>query len=104
MNLVSYGMPRVGNAAFANYVDAALSGNVTHINNREDPVPTVPSMHLGYVHPSGEVHIQDSGAWEVCPGQDNPSELCSVGDVPTVFQSNLTDHDGPYDGIIMGTC
>ncbi|KAF8493016.1 lipase [Russula emetica] len=73
-----YGLPRVGNADFANY---------------EDPVPIVPGKFLGYVHPSGEVHIQDSGFWD------------AVGDVPTVLQGTLSDHDGPYDdGIIMATC
>ena len=33
-------MPRVGNQAFANYIDA--NWGVTHVNNMEDPVPTVP--------------------------------------------------------------
>jgi predicted lipase len=101
----TYGMPRVGNAAFANYVDATHNGNLTHINNKEDPIATVPGMSLGYVHPSGEVHIQDSGSWVACSGQDNPSNLCIVGDVPTLFESNLSDHDGPYDdGIVMASC
>ena len=103
LTVISYGMPRVGNAAFANYVDATLSGNLTHINNKKDLVPIVPSRLLGYVHPAGEVHIQASGAWDACPGHDNPSNLCIVGDVPTVFEGELSDHDGPYDdGIVMG--
>jgi predicted lipase len=101
----TYGMPRVGNANFANYVDATHNGNLTHINNKEDPIPIIPGSFLGYVHPSGEVHIQDSGSWVACPGHDNPSNLCIVGDVPTVFQGNLLDHDGPYDdGIVMASC
>jgi len=105
VNAIAYGMPRVGNAAFANYVDATHNGNLSHINNKEDPIPIVPGMFLGYTHPSGEVHIQDSGSWVACPGQDNPSNLCSVGDVPTIFQSNKLDHDGPYDdGVMMATC
>ncbi len=105
VNAITYGMPRVGNAAFADYVDAAHNGKLSHINNKEDPIPTVPEMFLGYKHPSGEVHIQDSGSWVACPGQDNPSNLCSVGDVPTVLQSNILDHPGPYDdGINMVTC
>ena len=45
------------------YLDA-----LTHINNKEDPIPTVPGMFLSYVHPAGEVHITDAGAWEACPG------------------------------------
>jgi predicted lipase len=103
VSAITYGMPRVGNAAFANYVDATHNGMLTHINNKEDPVPILPGKFLGYVHPSGEVHIQDSGSWVACSGQDNPSNLCIVGDVPTVLQGNSSDHDGPYDdGIVMG--
>ena len=71
VEVIGYGMPRVGNQAFANFIDSQLQGRVTHVNNREDPIPTLPPMlllGLGYHHPSGEVHIQDSGAWDACPG------------------------------------
>ncbi|TFY56839.1 hypothetical protein EVJ58_g7393 [Rhodofomes roseus] len=98
---VGYGLPRVGNQAFANYVDA-LSTSVTHINNKEDPIPILPGMFLGFVHPSGEVHIEDSGEWASCPGQDNPSTQCIVGDVPSIVDGDESDHDGPYNGITMG--
>jgi hypothetical protein len=57
---------------------------------------------LGYAHASGEVHIQDNGQWLSCPGQDNPSTLCIVGDVPTIFDGNTGDHVGPYNGVIIG--
>ncbi|KAI0075335.1 lipase [Panus rudis PR-1116 ss-1] len=97
---ITYGMPRVGNQAFADYVDSHLS--LTHINNKEDIVPIVPGRFLGFHHPSGEVHIQDSNAWEACPGQDNTSSQCIVGDVPNIFEGNESDHDGPYDGVEMG--
>jgi predicted lipase len=68
VKVMSYGMPRVGNQAFANFIDSQLSGRVTHVNNQEDPVPVVPGKVLGFHHPSGEIHIQDSGAWDACPG------------------------------------
>jgi len=68
VKVISYGMPRVGNQKFANFVDSQLSGRVTHVNNREDPIPIVPGRLLGYHHPSGEIHILDSGAWDACPG------------------------------------
>jgi predicted lipase len=68
VKVISYGMPRVGNQAFANFVDSQLSGVVTHINNEEDPIPIVPGRTLGFHHPSGEIHIQDSGVWDACPG------------------------------------
>lgn len=98
---VCYGLPRVGNQAFADYVDAHVT-SFNRINNMEDPVPILPGRFLGFHHPSGELHIQDSGAWDACPGQDNTSDLCIVGDVPTIFSADESNHDGPYDGIEMG--
>ncbi|PPR00191.1 hypothetical protein CVT26_009043 [Gymnopilus dilepis] len=97
---VGYGLPRVGNQDFANYVDANLQ--VTHINNKEDPIPIVPGRFLGYHHPSGEVHIMDNNQWVSCPGQDNASTECIVGDVPNIFDGDESDHDGPYNGVEMG--
>ncbi|KAF4593718.1 hypothetical protein EYR40_008508 [Pleurotus pulmonarius] len=93
---IGYGMPRVGNQDFANYVDSHIS--LTHINNREDFVPILPGRFLGYSHPAGEVHIQDSGAWTSCAGQDNTNSACTVGDVGNIFEGSAGDHSGPYDG------
>ncbi|KAL6307289.1 lipase [Sparassis latifolia] len=105
---IGYGLPRVGNQAFANYVDAGLT-NVTHVNDKKDVIAIVPPTSLGFIHPSGEVHIEDWGDWDACPGrfiflswQENPSPLCIVGDVPTVLQGNIVDHLGPYNGIWIG--
>ena len=58
---------KVGNQAFANYVDAHVT-SLTHVNNKQDPVPILPGLLLGYHHPSGEVHIDKSNAWMSCPG------------------------------------
>ena len=57
VHMISYGMPRVGNVAFADHVDATHRGRLTHINNKEDLIPILPGMFLGYVHLAGEVHI-----------------------------------------------
>jgi len=101
LRFVGYGLPRVGDQAFADYVDA-LGASVTHVNNKEDFVPILPGRFLGFVHPAGEVHITDAGAWEACPGQDNPSTECIVGDVSSIFSGEEADHDGPYDGVKIG--
>jgi len=97
---VVYGLPRVGNQAFADYVDAHQ--HLTHINNKKDPIPIVPGRFLGFVHPAGEVHIMADNSWVSCPGQDNTSSECEVGDVPNIFESSPSDHTGPYDGVNMG--
>ncbi|CAK5278144.1 unnamed protein product [Mycena citricolor] len=96
---ILYGMPRVGNQAFAEFV--SVGNTITHVNNREDLVPILPGRFLGYRHPTGEIHIQDSGAWLACPGMDNNSTLCTTGDVPTLLQGNTSDHTGPYNGILI---
>ncbi|KAH9951087.1 Alpha/Beta hydrolase protein [Amylocystis lapponica] len=98
---IGYGLPRVGNQAFADYVDG-MGVSITHVNNEEDPIPIVPGRFLGYAHPSGEVHIADSGEWASCPGQDNTSTQCSTGDVPNIVDGTLSEHDGPYNGVHMG--
>ncbi|KAF8814002.1 hypothetical protein BYT27DRAFT_7083008, partial [Phlegmacium glaucopus] len=98
--MIGYGMPRVGNQAFADYLDANL--NVTHINNKKDLFPIVPPPGLGYHHPSGEVHITEDNQWVSCPGQENPSTQCIVGDVPNIFDGDTSNHAGPYDGVTIG--
>ncbi|OBZ72588.1 Lipase [Grifola frondosa] len=100
VRFIGYGLPRVGNQAFANYVDAQQT-SVTHVNNKEDIVPILPGRFLGFHHPSGEVHIEDSGEWASCPGQDNTSNQCIVGDVPNIFEGDEANHDGPYDGHVQ---
>ncbi|KAH8833449.1 hypothetical protein DL96DRAFT_1552397 [Flagelloscypha sp. PMI_526] len=109
-------MPRgVGNQAFADYVDRNV--NVTRINNRKDPVPTVPGLFLGYHHSSGEKHLDKDGV----KGQDNPNISCSTGSVSTLADGSVEDHSGlhfslsslqsysnigplgPYAGIKMGS-
>ena len=103
ITFIGFGVPRVGNQAFANYLDAhAAVTSITHVNNKEDIVPILPGMFLGYHHPSGEVHIMDSGGWVACPGQDNESDECIVGDVANIFEGDESDHDGPYNGVEMG--
>nr|VWP02258.1 Uncharacterized protein [Ganoderma boninense] len=103
VSFVGFGLPRVGNQAFANYVDAHDSiTSITHINNREDPIPILPGRFLGFHHPSGEIHIQDSGEWLACPGQDNTNSECIVGDVKNLLDGHESDHDGPYNGVTMG--
>ncbi|CUA68360.1 hypothetical protein RSOLAG22IIIB_07878 [Rhizoctonia solani] len=100
IKVVTHGMPRVGNKEFADYVDAHLD-DVSRITNMKDPLPILPGRFLGYAHSSGEKHILSDNAWIACPGQDNTDPQCSTGDVPNIFEGNLEDNRGPYNGIII---
>ncbi|KAI0741773.1 lipase [Daedaleopsis nitida] len=103
ITFVGYGLPRVGNQAFADYIDAHDAvASVAHVNNKEDFIPILPGISFGYHHPSGEIHIQDSGVWVACPGQDNDSSECTTGDVESILGGDESDHDGPYNGVMMG--
>lgn len=97
---IGYGLPRVGNQAFADYVDAHVT-NLSRVNNQKDVIPILPGRFLGFHHPSGEKHIQASGVWIACSGQDNTNEKCTDGEVSSVFEGQLDDHSGPYDGVYL---
>ena len=102
ISTIGYGLPRLGNPAFANYVDANV--NLTHITYHRDPFPTLPFRVLGFQQPSNEVHIDQSDNWVQCPGQENQSEECIDGAVGVTLLDlqNVEDHEGPYDGVVMG--
>ncbi|CAA7265174.1 unnamed protein product [Cyclocybe aegerita] len=95
----TFGTPRVGNEAFANYVNAR--SEMVRVNNKKDPVPIIPGRFLGFAHTEGEVHINDAGQWISCPGQDNTNSQCTIGAVPNILVSNSGDHSGPYDGVTL---
>lgn len=44
---VTYGTPRVGNPAFANFFDSTVN-DFTRVDNRDDLVPIVPGRFLGF--------------------------------------------------------
>ncbi|KAG2093158.1 Alpha/Beta hydrolase protein [Suillus discolor] len=99
---IGYGLPRVGNQAFANYVDGNL--HLTHINNEEDPIPICPRYVLGLCascRRGAHRGLLVNGL--LAPvRQDNPSTQCIVGDVPEIWDGDESDHDGPYNGVEMG--
>ncbi|KAK7470790.1 hypothetical protein VKT23_002208 [Stygiomarasmius scandens] len=100
-----FGLPRVGNQEWADFVDEKLGGTLTRVSNQDDPVPIVPPRAIGFRHPTGEVHINavdangDATDVVACEGQENSE--CSAGN--TVFTANVANHLGPYfDNISFG--
>ena len=103
MKGVTYGTPRVGNEHWPTFFDA-LVPDFVRINNKKDPVPTLPYEFLGFHHPHGEIHIAGPGEAYSCPGDDDEADSqCAISQVPTPLQWNLVDHLGPYEGIYIGT-
>ncbi|TBU25220.1 lipase [Dichomitus squalens] len=102
VRFVGYGLPRVGDDPFVQLVDR-LGFQVNHVANKKDLVPILPPVLLGYRHISGEVHIDEANQWINCPGHDNPSTSCTVGDTNLLLDFNIFDHAGPYDGVLIST-
>ncbi|KAK0452773.1 alpha/beta-hydrolase [Desarmillaria tabescens] len=99
----TFGSPRVGNQAFADFADTSLSSGVfARMTNKADPVPHLPPIVLDFVHPQGEVHLGDAGA-VLCERQENKSEACADGEGLLAITDGVGDHLGPYfDGISFG--
>lgn len=85
VDIYTYGLPRVGNDVFADYVTAQPGADyrVTHL---DDPVPKLPPIWLGYRHTSPEYWLSTGNSStavyntteiEVCVGNANVS--CNAG-------------------------
>ncbi|WVQ81503.1 hypothetical protein IAT38_003627 [Cryptococcus sp. DSM 104549] len=68
----AFAAPRVGNQAWANYVDATLGSNQQHLVNFNDDVPHVPPREWGFRQSSNEIWIHADGTtYTACSGQEN---------------------------------
>ena len=74
------------------------------INNKKDPVPTLPGEFLGFSHVHGEIHIVSDDEVVACSGDDDDSDSsCTMKTVPNIFKGSVDDHFGPYDGVMIGS-
>ncbi|KAJ7748195.1 alpha/beta-hydrolase [Mycena maculata] len=100
VSVVTFGLPRGGNEAWANFLDSKLG--LTFVTNQHDPIPIVPPKALGFQHSSGEIHIVDDTQQNLvaCPGQDNVN--CATGN--SVIDFDIINHLGPYfDDVTFGS-
>lgn len=92
---------------FSKTNDVFQNLDFTRMNNKYDPVPILPGRFLGFVHPGGEVHVVPeflSSEVVSCPGQDDATDAdCTIQTVPNIAESDILDHLGPYNGIMVGT-
>ncbi|KAL1746148.1 alpha/beta-hydrolase [Schizophyllum fasciatum] len=103
VNVVTFGKPRVGNEAWAEFVDSTVD-SFKRVDNKHDLIPILPGRGLGSAHPEGEIHIVDESTWVKCPGNDDADdEDCTIKTVPNVFDGDIGDHLGPYNGVTLST-
>ncbi|KAJ7173051.1 alpha/beta-hydrolase [Mycena crocata] len=100
IQVAGFGRPRVGNTAFATWVDSMFGDKNTFVVSRDDPVPHVPLLAQGFQHTSGEIWIKDNTTIMACNGQENPNCSDTVGVLDAA--TGVGDHGGPYFGVTMG--
>ncbi|KAI0533464.1 lipase [Xylaria digitata] len=63
VDIINYGSPRVGNAAFASFVSdqPGVEYRVTHL---DDPVPRLPPIILNYAHTTPEYWLSNGNAFK----------------------------------------
>jgi hypothetical protein len=94
VRLTTFGAPRVGNAVFARWLDAAV-GPHARFTHARDVVPSVPPSWAGFAHAGREVWVVDAPGGRplagVCaaPGEDARchASVCHFG-----LCSSLADH------------
>lgn len=106
--VIVYGPPRVGNKAYADFVDETYGGKYVGVVNGKDWVPTVPPATIGYQQPSTLVWINpaNSTSWSTYPGQENTNG--PLNHSPQYFRNGTAtltfdDHQGIYMHSSMGT-
>jgi len=90
---VNFGQPRVGNAAFAAYVNKELGANYIRVTHRHDPVPRVPIQAQGFAHPPLEIYFPEQGNstkdMKVCSYTMTEDPTCIISPLINV---SISDH------------
>jgi len=89
--LWTYGSPRVGNDAFADFIDSKYV-NATRVTYKRDPIPHLPPKVVNYQHHNTEYWFQSASSYQRCPETEDPNCIDSV------WLSSPWDH-GQYLGI-----
>lgn len=101
--MYSFGAPRVGNTEFAEF--ASTSGKNFRVTHREDPVPRLPPIAVGYAHVSPEYHIANKDV-DIMPEDVNVLEgtLNLGGNAGTDIQPDTRDHSNYFFPGGIGRC
>ncbi|WFC98829.1 hypothetical protein MYAM1_001562 [Malassezia yamatoensis] len=96
--VVVFGLPRIGNQAWANTVDRDLKGTFYYTVNGADPLSRLPPRFLGYQQSSGQLYIKPANSTQVkfYPGQEN------VHGSDADIGLDIQDHTGVYFSVAVG--
>jgi hypothetical protein len=57
VDLYTYGAPKVGEQALADYITSTAHGQTYRVTHHDDPVPKLPPLLIGFRHSSPEYYI-----------------------------------------------
>lgn len=104
-----FGLPRVGDQVFADWVDELVSNQanklqINRVSSYADTIAHLPARHLDLAHPSiGEFWVgADPRVVYACKSEQEgaESQRCSAS-IP-LGRSSLQDHAGPFGGVRIG--
>jgi len=101
VQVFSYGQPRVGNQAFANFYDS-LGVRTFRVTNRQDPVAIIPPRIIGYRHHAQEFFVDDPEA-QPTTTISCTTESRSCAKANFVSLTNVGRHLS-YMGVAIGDC
>lgn len=100
LTLYTFGEPRVGNAAFAQWASSVLPDMMQfRVTHSDDPIPHLPPEFIGYLHAPHEIWYDNDGNTTFQQCNDSPTaedDSCSDSTVPDI---NIEDHLN-----YLGTC
>ncbi|KAK4687629.1 hypothetical protein P7C73_g2501, partial [Tremellales sp. Uapishka_1] len=103
-----FGQPRVGDQAFADWVDEVVSREENFSMNRivsyADTIPHLPARHLELAHPSmGEIWVgADPRTAYACVAESVGEESSACSESIPLPSTSLLDHAGPFAGVWIG--
>ncbi|KAL3422811.1 lipase [Phlyctema vagabunda] len=116
LELYTYGSPRVGNAAFADFATTVLAGTGSEaatgldisnyrVTHRNDPVPQIPPTWVGYQHLAPEYWIPNddptTNTVDVCEAVEDPACNAGTGLIPLEGASHSL-YFGTIDACVGG--
>eukprot|EP00475_Leptophrys_vorax_P006395 TRINITY_DN1395_c0_g1_i1.p1 TRINITY_DN1395_c0_g1~~TRINITY_DN1395_c0_g1_i1.p1 ORF type:complete len:311 (-),score=60.82 TRINITY_DN1395_c0_g1_i1:52-984(-) len=97
--VITFGSPRVGDAAFAEAFDNAFSGRCWRLTHQHDIVPHLPLKSMVFKHVATEVWFYSGLDYQICNGSGEDPD-CSNSDL---LNLSIPDHL-TYMGVLYLAC